>query len=664
MANQIEFSILGKDKFSRAVNKSRVALNNAVKYAAGFGVAAGAAFGTAAKAIIDVGDKTETLRLRMSTMLGSAAEGNQVFQDMSKFAGEVPFAYEEIMESATQLSGVMKGGVKEINEWMPMIADLAAVSGLGIEQTTEQVVRMYSAGAGAADLFRERGITSMLGFQAGVSYSAQETKERLIQAFEDPMSKFRGASADLADTWTGLMSMLGDKWFQMKSQIADAGLFNYFKALAATIDGLMSGALENTAENANRWSNAIIEGIRGAAQAVGWLGNIFRGLEFVWDALKVLYAEWINGIIQGMYGAVDSIREFINIIPGVDVSPMEKFRNVADASRMTVNQLKKELEETAAKEMPTDQVDGFMKKVEEHFTRYQAKSAEVTEAVKQNQGSVTQNGLDQFNEQMNNMQEHQQASLDHMITYSESYKDIFNSTMGDIWLNAQTLGEQTSEIIRNTYDTMTEGIGNAIASAIVDGENLGKALKKLLKKVIKDIIAQYITMQVQRAIMTAMFGTAAATELAVEGAKAVALAGANGVASWAAAPWPINLGAPAFGIKMAAAAKAQLAAGKLSGALHGGLDNVPNEATYLLQRGERVLSPNQNTDLTSFLSGDTSAAGGGGVVIENLNISVLENATSADALLEMSQDQIDEVVAGPIIESLDRLRKQGIVPNE
>jgi hypothetical protein len=65
---------------------------------------------------------------------------------------------------------------------------------------------------------------------------------------------------------------------------------------------------------------------------------------------------------------------------------------------------------------------------------------------------------------------------------------------------------------------------------------------------------------------------------------------------------------PALG---AAAAVAAIAAGMANvatiqstqpaGAAHGGLDYVPAEATYLLDRGERVLSPRQNEDLTDAL---------------------------------------------------------------
>lgn len=92
---------------------------------------------------IDAAREAESFRLRLNILLGSTREGGRAFEEMAEFAGQVPFEYREIMSSATQLAGVMEGGVDEINDWMPMIADLAAVSGLSIEKTTEQVVRMY-----------------------------------------------------------------------------------------------------------------------------------------------------------------------------------------------------------------------------------------------------------------------------------------------------------------------------------------------------------------------------------------------------------------------------------------------------------------------------------------------------------------------------------------
>lgn len=45
-----------------------------------------------------------------------------------------------------------------------------------------------------------------------------------------------------------------------------------------------------------------------------------------------------------------------------------------------------------------------------------------------------------------------------------------------------------------------------------------------------------------------------------------------------------------------------MSAPSVAGIAHGGLDNVPKESTYFLDKGERVLSPRQNTDLTKYLS--------------------------------------------------------------
>ena len=48
------------------------------------------------------------------------------------------------------------------------------------------------------------------------------------------------------------------------------------------------------------------------------------------------------------------------------------------------------------------------------------------------------------------------------------------------------------------------------------------------------------------------------------------------------------------------------------GIAHGGADFIPEESTYLLNRGERVLSPSQNRDLTKFMEN------GGGAMTVNI----------------------------------------------
>ncbi len=253
--------------------------------------------------VLEAASVSEQYEIRLQHLLGSQAEGSRLFEEMAEFAGKVPFEYEKIMGAATQLSGVMKGGVDEVTRWMPLIGDLAAVSGLSIEQTTEQVVRMYSAGAGAADLFRERGILSMLGFQAGVSVSAEETREILMEQWNKQGSAFKGATQDLAGSWTGMMSMLSDAWFAFRTKIAASGLFDFAKAGVQ----LIINAIEDLKKRGQLdvWARRIGDGI---------INSLIPALEIMrffhngWLGIKLVGETAIHGIALAVEGLIKVLR--------------------------------------------------------------------------------------------------------------------------------------------------------------------------------------------------------------------------------------------------------------------------------------------------------------------------------------------------------------------
>jgi hypothetical protein len=112
--------------------------------------------------------------------------------------------------------------------------------------------------------------------------------------------------------------------------------------------------------------------------------------------------------------------------------------------------------------------------------------------------------------------------------------------------------------------------------------------------------------------------------------KASAIASATiainkGIAEASSLKFPANLAAMA-----AVAASTAGLVGNIQSVniAHGGLDNVPKESTYLLDKGERVVSPKQNRDLTSFLQ---SAGNGGITKIEVINnISGVQMSASAE----------------------------------
>ena len=211
---------------------------------------------------VQAASTTEQYRLRLVRLLRDTEEANRLFDDMADFAARVPFEFEEIMGSATQLAGVLRGGREEVARFMPLIADLAAVTGISIQDTTGQVIRMFSAGAASADLFRERGVLAMLGFQAGVSVSAEETRRRMIEAWESPTSQFRDTTRDLARTWVGLTSMMSDKWFQFRNQVMDAGPFDFLKASFAVINQEYDTNASEMEERARALGDELVEGFK------------------------------------------------------------------------------------------------------------------------------------------------------------------------------------------------------------------------------------------------------------------------------------------------------------------------------------------------------------------------------------------------------------------
>jgi len=127
----------------------------------------------------------------------------------------------------------------------------------------------------------------------------------------------------------------------------------------------------------------------------------------------------------------------------------------------------------------------------------------------------------------------------------------------------------------------------------------------------------------------------------------------------ASAPYPLNIAAAALVLAQGLDNVQKI---RQVNVAHGGLEFVPEESTYLLSRGERILTPGQNRELTHFLSDSSRQGAGQGVVIENLTIHILENATSGQSLLEMDADILRQILTEKIIPGLDALSRMGIQP--
>jgi len=224
---EIKIRIIARDETEKAMKSAQRQMKLTADVARQLKIAfaavsvAGVALG---KSVIDSASQVESLRVRLKFMTGSTQDANKAFNAMRNYASKVPFALEEIQSASASLLTV-GDGVDDLNNLLEITGDIAAVSGLSFQETAMQIQRAMSAGIASAELFRERGITAMLGFESGVSYTAEQTRQRLVSLWADGTTTMKGATNDLANTYVGQVSMMEDAWFELKLAIAEAGVF-------------------------------------------------------------------------------------------------------------------------------------------------------------------------------------------------------------------------------------------------------------------------------------------------------------------------------------------------------------------------------------------------------------------------------------------------------
>ena len=266
---KVNIDIIARDKSRRALNKVRGNLDSVKKSVFNLRNAfIGLGVGLAIRSLVNTGKEIENLQVRLKFLFGTAQEGSKAFDEMAKFASKVPFSLAEIQKGAGVLAVVSKDA-KELAKNMELTGNVAAVTGLDFKTTAEQIQRSLSAGISAADLFRDRGVKAMLGFSAGAKVSVEETREAFERVF-GAGGKFSGATDELAKTLEGTLSMIGDKFFQFKRDILDAGFFPELKKQF----GDLNKFLEENEDAIKNYARMIGENLAGALIKIVNFGKI------------------------------------------------------------------------------------------------------------------------------------------------------------------------------------------------------------------------------------------------------------------------------------------------------------------------------------------------------------------------------------------------------
>ena len=284
---------LGKlQKDLRGVNSATNSLSS------GFGrlqtliLGAAAAFGglKVAQGFLDTARQLENLGIQLKFITGSAEEGAKALDIVKTAAANSAFQLAE-MAQASPLLLTVADSTDELNELLAITGDIAVAAGLDFVTTAEQLQRAFSGGIASADLFRERGVKALLGFQEGVRFTAEETKEKIMSAFEDGSLSIAGAASEMAQSFDGAVSMLQDGLFQFQAQVMDSGPFEMLKstiALAVEAIGDNFGSLQDAATS---MGNKIVEVAKASIIGFGVL------LDAITPVFQVLRSS-MNGLVD------------------------------------------------------------------------------------------------------------------------------------------------------------------------------------------------------------------------------------------------------------------------------------------------------------------------------------------------------------------------------
>jgi len=296
----VKVDIVAKDKSQRALKSVQGNLDGVKK--AVFNVRnalAGLGAGLVIRNLVNTGKELENLQTRLKFLLKDTNEGAKAFDNMVKFASKVPFSLEEI-QAGSGILATVTDNADDLQNMLEITGNVAAVTGLDFRTASEQIQRSFSAGIGAADLFREKGVRNMLGFKAGATVSIEET----VEAFEKVFGKggqFGQATDELANTFEGTLSMIGDKFFSFKKTILEAGFFPELKKQFKDLDTFLAENSKTLDEIAIGLGQGLAQAVKTGADAIIFLKDNFDTLV---EAIKLLISFKVASIFIGLAGGI------------------------------------------------------------------------------------------------------------------------------------------------------------------------------------------------------------------------------------------------------------------------------------------------------------------------------------------------------------------------
>ena len=392
----------------------------------------------------------------------------------------------------------------------------------------------------------------MLGFKAGATVSIEET----VQAFERVFGKggrFGKSTDELAQTFTGTLSMIGDKIFNFKKVLLEAGFFEELKKQFGDLDKFLSDNAERLDEIATTVGKNLAQAVTGAV-SVGQeliptlqkIGSILKSIKDGFMALPEFVREvgLVGAFLFGKKGAValagvsfiiDKVNDFVKQTKvEAGIIDVDNLKDVEERLKVINEQLAsqgKTITETIhLNNGVTHTYEEQIDLGDEILEQLKKEKAELeTILILNGKGSVNQfelnralgetvktqkkvreetqktfNIFESHHDLVNAVKKSEERTLNRIIGANRNIFEEQNSlipkvkeeltTRQEVLKNVKETNEQFSiaDEVTNLINKSVQGVSRGFAEALVLGKNLNMTMKELAQSILVDIVAKTI----------------------------------------------------------------------------------------------------------------------------------------------------------------------------
>jgi hypothetical protein len=439
-------------------------------------------------ASVEAAKKIEDIGVVLNNIVGSAEGGAAALQLVRDVAQELPFDLEQIA-GATPALATVSGTLNDLEDNIRLAADIAAVSGLSFEDASSQIQRAFAGGAGAADMFREKGVLAMAGFQAGATYSIEETQRK----FREFGQSIEGAANDLNNTLGGAASQFQDRMFNFRAAMGAAinpELTAFVNELVKVFDD-NQGPINDFAKTLGEGVvNAFYAFLRGGAMIVDFLymlGSVFNSIAVaIRDNFGDIIVTVMDYAVRAIGGVIEAVgflgKQLGRLVSWATGNTMleDFFSNVQDAANKArtegiegVGEALEELGEAVPRRTATEWVDNLIAKMQEAGEVADDEARHIAEQIAQ--GLVDGN------------------------TAIENGASGITETLTD---TVKTLEED----LLGKFSNAVKGLSTGLAESLLAGESVLDNFKNFFKSIVKELIAQAIRLSIIQPILQGIFG--------------------------------------------------------------------------------------------------------------------------------------------------------------